>query len=93
MNWDEIRKQYPDQWLVVEALEAHTTPDHQRHLDRLVVIERCSDGNSALASYRRLHQENPTHEYYYIHTARIELDIRELQWSGIRSKYAAAINR
>jgi hypothetical protein len=93
MNWDEIRRQYPDQWLVVEAIEAHTTPDHQRHLDQLVVTERCSDGNSALASYRRLHRDSPTHEYYYIHTSRIKLDIRELQWSGIRSKYATGINR
>jgi hypothetical protein len=31
--WSEVRKAYPDQWLVVEALEAHTE-GHQRLLDR-----------------------------------------------------------
>ena len=24
MNWPQVRKAYPDQWLVIEALEAHT---------------------------------------------------------------------
>ena len=27
MKWSEIRTSYPDHWLVVEALEAHTTED------------------------------------------------------------------
>lgn len=26
MIWSEIRKAYPHQWLIIEALEAHTTP-------------------------------------------------------------------
>jgi len=34
MQWPEVRNAYPDQWLVIEALEAHTTPDRQRILDR-----------------------------------------------------------
>ncbi len=39
MLWTEIREAYPDQWLIVEALEAHTTPDRHRHLDRMAVVE------------------------------------------------------
>jgi hypothetical protein len=85
MRWEEIRKSYPDQWLIVEALEAYTTPDHQRHLNRLAVIEPCADGNAALASYRRLHQEYPQREFYFVHTSRMDLDIREQQWLGVRS--------
>jgi len=93
MSWDEIRKSYPDQWLIIEALAAHTTPDHRRHLDRIAVIERCVDGNAALTRYRKLHQEYPQREFYYIHTSRLELDIREQQWLGIRSANAAVFNR
>ncbi len=89
MHWSEIRSAYPDQWLVIEALEAHTSADHQRHLDRLAVVERCPDGDVALASYRRLHREYPQREFYFIHTSRTTLDIRERQWSGIRSIHAA----
>lgn len=92
MNWDEIRKAYPNQWLIIEALEAHTTINHFRQLDRLAVIERCTDGASALACYRALHQQYSQREFYFVHTARTLLDIREQSWFGIRRGHAAAIN-
>ena len=84
MQWTEIRRAYPDQWLVVEALEAHTIPDQQRQFDRLAVIELCSDGSRAMATYRRYHKQHPMREFYFIHTSRPVLDIRERQWLGIR---------
>ena len=84
MQWPEIRKAYPDQWLIVEALEAHTTPDRQRVLDRLAVVELCPDGSAAFQCYRRLHQQYPQREFYFLHTSRETLDIRESRWVGIR---------
>ena len=93
MIWSEIRKAYPEQWLVIEALEAHTTVDNRRHLDRIGVVETCFDGNEAMLTYRRLHQEHPTREFYFVHTGREELDIRERQWLGIRSnRHAISVN-
>ena len=47
MRWTDVRQTYPDQWLIIEALEAHTEDD-RRHLDRIAVIETCPDGESAL---------------------------------------------
>lgn len=44
MLWSEIRTVYPEQWLIIGALKAHTTPDSQRQLDNLAVIEICSNG-------------------------------------------------
>ena len=38
MYWSEICKRHPNKWLVVEALEAHTTSDYQRQLNRLTVV-------------------------------------------------------
>lgn len=84
MQWPEIRKAYPDQWLIVEALEAHTTPDRQRVPDRLAVVELCPDGSVAFQCYRRLHQQYPQREFYFLHTSRETLDIRESRWVGIR---------
>lgn len=89
MEWSEIRSLYPDQWLVVEALEARTTPDSRRQLDQMAVIERCPNGIAAMQTYRRLHQQHPAREFYFVHTSRKELDIREQHWLGIR--YNAAI--
>lgn len=93
MRWSEIRNAYPNQWLIMKALEAHTTPDNRRHLDRLAVIELCSDGREAMQSYRRLHQQHPSREFYFVHTSREELDIREQQWLGIRRSNAAIPER
>jgi len=88
MLWSEIRNAYPNQWLIVEALEAHTTEKQQRRLDRLAVIETCADGHSAMSRYRELHQEYPQREYYFVHTSREEIEIQERQWHGIRRNNA-----
>ncbi len=93
MQWTEVRHAYPDQWLIVEALAAHTTPTKQRQLDRLAVIERCTDGSGAMQSYRRLHREYPLREFYFVHTSRKQLDIRERQWLGIRRGNATVTER
>ena len=93
MNWAEIRMAYPDQWLVVEALDAKTTPDQQRLLERIVVVERCGSGSAAFERYRQLHLQYPNRELYYVHTNRENLDIREVQWLGVRRSHAAGVER
>lgn len=84
MVWSEIRKVYPNQWLVIEALEAHTTLENQRELDRIAVVEQCSDGNNALEICHQLHKQHPSREFYFVHTTREQLDIRERKWLGVR---------
>lgn len=83
MKWSDIREAYPDQWLVVEALAAHTE-EGQRMVERLAVMERCRDGDEALRRYRSLHQEYTQREFYFVHTSREVLNIRERQWLGVR---------
>ena len=91
MHWPEIRKSYPKQWLIIEALEAHTTQNSRRHFDRLAVVEKCSDGSMAMKRYRELHTKYPRREFYYVDTDRPELDILERQWVGIRRDNAVQI--
>jgi hypothetical protein len=88
MNWSDIRKAYPDTWLVIEALEAHTE-ERRRLLDHIAVVDTCGDGAGAFQSYQRLHQAHPYRELYYVHTGREDLDIREQHWVGIRRNDAA----
>jgi hypothetical protein len=40
VRWQEVRAAHPDQWLVIEALEAHSEND-RRILDRIAVIDVC----------------------------------------------------
>ena len=58
MRWAEIRQQYPNQWLVIDALEAHTEGD-RRKLDQMTVVEVVPDGAAAYQRYRELHQIHP----------------------------------
>ena len=93
MLWPEIRNVYPNQWLVVEALQAHTTPEQKRHLDQIAVVDICPDGSAAMRRYRDMHQQYPTREFYFVHTGRAELDIRVRKWLGVRTGHAIIAER
>ncbi len=84
MQWQEVRAHYPQQWLLLEAVKAHSEGD-QRILDQLAVLDAFHDSATALSAYARIHREVPQREFYVFHTSRDTLDIRERQWLGIRS--------
>jgi hypothetical protein len=88
MRWSDVRTAYPDQWLVIEALEAHSIENH-RVFDRIAVIEVCADGPATMKRYADLHREHPQRELCFAHTSKLELDIEERQWIGIRGIRAA----
>ncbi|HHW75799.1 MAG TPA: hypothetical protein GX399_01985 [Xanthomonadaceae bacterium] len=83
MNWQQSRLHYPHQWLLIEAVQAHTEAD-RRIVDNLAVIGAYPDSTSALRDYARLHHAAPDRELYVAHTDRAELDITERCWLGIR---------
>jgi len=84
MQWQAIRKTYPQQWLLLEALKVHSEGD-KRILDQLAVLGTFGDSVMALQSYAQLHRESPGRELYVFHTSRETLDVVERQWLGIRS--------
>jgi hypothetical protein len=88
MKWTDVRATYPDQWLVIEALQAHTE-GNQRILDHIAIVEVCPDSVTAMQNYRQLHQKHPLREFYFVHTSRTSLDIHERRWVGIRRSDAA----
>ncbi|MCP4417995.1 MAG: hypothetical protein GY805_15340 [Chloroflexi bacterium] len=85
MKWKDIRKQYPSSWLLIEAIEAHTTSEKRRIVDSLAVIDQFGDFYVAMDSYKHLHREKPEKEMYVIHTDSEEINIKEQNWAGIRS--------
>lgn len=87
MRWAEIREQYPDHWLIIDTLKAHTE-GNRRQLDQMTIVEICPDGVTAYRRYKELHQQHPQREFYFVHTAREELDIRERHWLGLRRSHA-----
>ena len=83
MQWQEIRQHYPKQWLLVEAIKAHSESD-KRILEQLAVVGTFPDSVVAMKSYSQLHREAPERELYVFHTSREMLDIIERRWLGIR---------
>jgi len=88
MKWEDVRQAYPNRWRIIEALEAHTASE-LRILDKIAVIETCADGAEVMSAYERWHQAHPQREFYFAHTGREELDIRERRSLGIRRNDAA----
>jgi hypothetical protein len=83
MTWSAIREHFPIQWLLVEAMQAHSKDNH-RILDDIAVLGTFQDGKEAMDGYIELHEKAPQRELYVLHTEREDLDIEELRWLGIR---------
>lgn len=87
MTWEEVKKTYPNQWLLIEAIEAYTEGD-KRIVNQIAVIDNFyEDNNKALLHYLQLHRKYRERELYVVHTSRPELDIIEQRWSGVRANY------
>jgi hypothetical protein len=84
MKWQHIRQQHPHQWLLIEAISAHSEA-HRRVLDDIAVVDAFLDSITAFQRYQTLHREAPQRELYVLHTDRKELDITERTWLGVRA--------
>jgi hypothetical protein len=84
MTWIDIRRHYPHQWLLVEALLAHSKAG-KRLLDEMAIVDAFSDGETALRAYLRLHRDAPMRELYAVHSDHEELEITERSLLGLRT--------
>lgn len=82
-SWDQIRLEYPHQYVVFEALSSHSL-DNKRIIDAINVLKSFSDGSVAMREYLKLHNLDKNKELYVVHTDKTKLDITEKKWLGIR---------
>ncbi|MDF9407688.1 hypothetical protein L7E55_04830 [Pelotomaculum isophthalicicum JI] len=85
MLWIEVKRAYPNQWVIIEAIEAHTEGDKRIIAQMTVVDNFQDDNNKALLQYLQLHRKHRERELYVVHTSRPELDIIEQRWIGVRA--------
>ncbi|WP_317954490.1 hypothetical protein [Paenibacillus chitinolyticus] len=81
MRWEEVREQFPDEWVVCEALKSHSE-DGYWFIDEVALIDRFADSTVAMKCYYELHREQPHREYGFFHTSREELKLRE-KWARV----------
>ena len=85
MTWEEVKKVYPNQWVIIEAIDAHTEGD-KRIINQITVVDQFDDDNNkALLRYLQLHRKHRERELYVVHTSRSELDIIEQNMIGVRA--------
>lgn len=83
MKWETVRENYPDKWLLIEAIDAHSE-DGKRVVDELSVLDTYDESKKALNDYKELHHKEPQRELYVAHSSKKSLEIIERKWLGIR---------
>ena len=63
MQWNEIRELFPGQWVLIDAVEAHSA-DNQSFLDDIAIVHTFPDHRTAMARYKELHRRNSVLEMY-----------------------------
>jgi len=84
MIWKDVKKNYPSQWVLIEATNARTEND-KRIIEYMDVIDNFNeDGEAAFQKYIELHKLHKDREYYIYHTSHENLDIAVKKWMGVR---------
>ena len=84
MKWQEAREQFPDQWLLFWAIDAVSTTDAHRAVNRLAPIEGYADFADAWQEYSKLHRRDRTQELYIYHTSNDKIVIEEIPGPSMR---------
>ena len=85
LKWSEAIKNYPNKWLLFEAIEAYSK-DGQRIIEDISIINVFDEGRDALKEYAEKHKKDKSREMYVYHIKNIESIIEERNWIGV-SKY------
>ena len=87
MRWSEVREAHPDQWVVMEALDAHSEPGRWV-VELMSVVDTCPDGLAAMHRYGELRRAYRGREFFFFHTSNREIVIEEdlggLPWGHAR---------
>lgn len=80
MKWKDVKNVYNNQWVIIEAVKAHSEGE-ERIIDDLSIIESFGDDSiTAMKKYKEIHRENKQRELYVVHTSRETLEIKEKAW-------------
>lgn len=84
MKWEDVRQAFPEKWVLIEAIQAFTNEKSERILVDIAPLKKFSNSPEAMKAYQELHHENPSREFYVIHTSRDKPNIIEKKWVGVR---------
>lgn len=59
MKWNEVRKAYPDKWIVFDSLKQHEE-NNVLYIEEVALIEVFDDLDEAWKYYHKIHKEDKT---------------------------------
>ena len=80
MKWEDVWQAFPEQWILIEAVQAYTNEKSERILEEVTPL----NSPDAMKSYQELHRKDLKCELYVLHTNRKEPNIIEKRWVGVR---------
>lgn len=86
MKWKQVCEQYPEQWVLVEAISAYSK-NSIRYIEELSVISNFSDSTHAWKEYKKLHLAKPSYEYYIFHTDHETLEVKEQKFIEVKRRF------
>lgn len=85
MKWEQVREQYPEQWVLVEVISAYSK-NSIRYIEEVAVISSFTDSTLAWKEYKKLHLSDRTREYYIFHTDHKTMEVEEQKFVGVRRR-------
>ncbi|RBW68588.1 hypothetical protein [Bacillus taeanensis] len=85
MKWTEIRNQYPDKFVLVEAVSAYSK-ENKRIIEEMSLIEEYTSSKEAWSGYKKIHLEFPERELYIFHTSKEQIEVEEQRFIGVRGR-------
>jgi hypothetical protein len=83
MKWVEIRIQYPQRFVLVEAIKT-VSINRKRTIEEMTVVEQYQENDEAWNGYKHFHKQNPQREFYIFHTSNENVEVIDEQFLGIR---------
>lgn len=82
MRWEEVQERFPNEWVVLEVINAQSDNGY-RYIEDVVIIDKFESSLEAMNRYDELRKEQPQREYCFFHTSREHLVARE-RYVGVR---------
>ncbi len=82
MKWAEVRKQYPERIVLIEAIKAFSK-NRVRTIEEMTVVEEYADSKEAWIGYKIYHKQYPERELYIFHTGKENIEVIEQYFTGV----------
>ncbi|WP_254846728.1 hypothetical protein [Oceanobacillus sojae] len=77
LKWEDVCQAFPEQWVLIEAIDAHTNDHRERILVDMTPLKKFSNSPEAMKVYQEIHRYDLSRELYVLHTSRKEPNIIE----------------